>query len=72
MLGQSAVKFLSLSVGEGKGLRIISDAIPNCFNELDTLLNTEAQNLFKLGWAHGAKSSWILARTQSAVRITLA
>lgn len=69
MLGEATVQFLALGLGYGKRLRVLSDAIPRGLNKLDTLLDTEAQNFFKLGWTHVPKFTPALARMQS-VRIT--
>ncbi len=49
---------------------MFSDAIPHGFNELDTLLDAQAQDFFKLGWTHVSKFTPAPARMQS-VRITL-
>jgi len=32
---------------------VLSDAIPYGFNELNSLLDAQAENFFKLGWTHG-------------------
>ena len=52
MISETTVQFLALGLGQGKRLGMFSDAIPNGFNELDTLLNAKAQDFFKLGWTH--------------------
>ena len=53
MIGETTVQLLALSISQGKRFRMLSDTIPHSFNELDTVLDTKAQNFFKLGWTHG-------------------
>jgi hypothetical protein len=70
VIGETTVQFLALSLGEGKRLRVLSDAIPHGLNKLDTFLDAKAQDFFKLGWTHVPKFTPASARMQSA-RITL-
>ena len=53
MLSEATVQFLTLGLGYRERFRMLCDTIPHSFNELDTLLNAKAQDLFKLGWTHG-------------------
>ena len=69
MISETTIQFLALSLGHGKGLGMLSDAIPNSLNKLDTLLDAKAQDFFKLGWTHAPKSTPASARMQSG-RIT--
>jgi hypothetical protein len=48
VVSEAAVEFFTLSFGYGKRLWMLSDAIPHGFNELDTFLDAQAENLFKL------------------------
>ena len=69
MVSEATVQFLALSFSEGKRLGMFSDAIPHSFNKLNALLDAQAQDFFKLGWAHAPKFTPASARMQS-VRIT--
>lgn len=69
MIGETTVQFLALSLGYGKRLRVLSDAIPHGLNKLDTFLDAKAQDFFKLGWTHVPKFTPASVRMQS-VRIT--
>ena len=65
MISETTIQFLALGLGYGKRLGMFSDAIPNGLNELDTLVNTKVQNLFKLGGTHAPKFTPATSRTQS-------
>lgn len=69
MLSEAPIQFLALSFCHGKRLGMLSDAIPHSLNELDALLDAQAQDFFKLGWTHASKFTLASARMQS-VRIT--
>jgi len=39
MISETTVQFLALSLGHGKRLRVLSNAIPHGLNKLNTLLD---------------------------------
>ena len=71
VIRQTTIQFLALGGGDGKRLGILGDAIPNGFNEFDTLLDAKGQDLSKLGWTHAPEFTSAPARMQS-VRIAAA
>ena len=68
MFKEPMVELVALRLSEGEAVRVVSDAIPNRLNESDAILNAETQNLFELGWTHGAESSRAAFRAQSVRR----
>ena len=52
MVVETTVQLFALSLGYGKRLGVLSDAIPHCLNKLDALLDAQAQDFFELGWTH--------------------
>ncbi len=71
MISEATIQFPTLDIGDGKRLWMLSDAVPNGFDESDTRFHIKAQDLFKLGWTHAPKVTLALARMQS-VRMTAA
>ena len=66
MISEATIQLLALGLGHGKRLGVFCDAIPNSLNELDTILDAEAQNFLQLGGTHAPKSTPAPAGMQSA------